>query len=314
MLKISGLITVLALSFMTVMMASTAAEAKRLGGGKSFGNVNKTPAFSREAKPFSSPAKQAAPVAGAAAAGTAAAGSRGMMGPIMGLAAGGLLAAMFMGGAFEGIQIFDILLIAALVLGLVMFLKSRRRANQPVASGGAGTWQREEPEPKSANSYERSAPVSATPQGETSSGGGFSIPEIGAGLKNEELSFTPVWFNEPEFMAEVENHYRQLQEHWDAGSMDTIAEYVTPEMLASLKEQRDALDSAPHTEVLQVHAQLLDVMDEGEYVVAAILFSGLVNEDRSASATQFAEVWHVQHPKDSAEGDWHLAGIQQHEI
>ncbi len=308
-MKITGLIAVLLLTFTTGLMVSTDAEAKRLGGGMSFGGFSKKPSFSREAKPFSTPAKPAAPQAKPGAAGAAgqAAGRRGgLFGPLMGLAAGGLLAAMFMGGAFEGIQMFDILLIGALIFGVMMFLKSRRQTREPVPAAGPAEWQGNDRAAGSAPNYARESTSSG-------SSGGFAVPEIGAGLKSEELAYTPPWFDEAAFMAEAENHYRTLQKHWDQGDMAAIAEYTTPDMFEHLKEQRAALEQQPHTEVVQLHSQLLDVIDAGDDVIASILFSGLINEDHAPSASQFAEIWHVQHPKASAEGDWKLAGIQQYE-
>ena len=93
--------------FMTFFMVlclgltlSLDANAKRMGGGKSFGS-----APSHQA----SQTRQAAPASTAAAGSTAgkAAAAGGMsrwLGPLAGLAAGGLLASMFMGGGFEGMQ------------------------------------------------------------------------------------------------------------------------------------------------------------------------------------------------------------------
>ena len=91
MKKIFTLLTFAILSF---GLAAHDAEARRFGGGQSIGKQ-------REAM-----SQQAAPKPGqppAAAPGQAAAGGSKWMGPLAGLAAGGLLAALFMGGAFEGI-------------------------------------------------------------------------------------------------------------------------------------------------------------------------------------------------------------------
>jgi predicted lipid-binding transport protein (Tim44 family) len=45
--------------------------------------------------------------------------------------------------------------------------------------------------------------------------------------------------------------------------------------------------------------------------VASIRFSGLIREEEKGVAQEFNEVWHIQHPWASAEGDWYIAGIQQ---
>ncbi|NNG64178.1 hypothetical protein HKD51_21635, partial [Pseudomonas fragi] len=96
--------------FLSIAMAlcigltmSLDANAKRFGGGKSFGSAP------------SHQTRQAAPAAAAPAAAGAAAkagGASRWLGPLAGLAAGGLLASMFMGGGFQGMQFFDILIMA----------------------------------------------------------------------------------------------------------------------------------------------------------------------------------------------------------
>ncbi len=77
------------------------ASAKRFGGSKSFG------------KQRESVSQQAAPKAPAAAPAAAPAGGNKWLGPLAGLAAGGLLASLFMGGAFDGIKMMDILMMLA---------------------------------------------------------------------------------------------------------------------------------------------------------------------------------------------------------
>ena len=54
----------------------------------------------------------------------------GLMGPLAGIAAGGLLASMFMGGGFEGMQFFDILIMAVIAFVIFRFIAARRRKQQ----------------------------------------------------------------------------------------------------------------------------------------------------------------------------------------
>ncbi|MEK7207374.1 MAG: Tim44 domain-containing protein, partial [Pseudomonadota bacterium] len=93
------------------------AFAKRFGGGKSFGQQRQ------------STSQHVAPPASPSSPGTAPAtgGSR-WMGPLAGLAAGGLLAALFMGHGFDGINFMDI--VALLGIGAVIFFifRAMRRA------------------------------------------------------------------------------------------------------------------------------------------------------------------------------------------
>lgn len=299
--------TFVAVALVSLMLGfSTApAEAKRLGGGMSFGKSYK---YNRTPKPAQAPSQQtpaAGQAAGQGAAGKSAPG-RGLMGPLAGLAAGGLLAALFFGGAFEGIQILDILILAALAFFVISLL--RRRSAQVPAPAGApgGQWSSEQPGEPAVTQRQSVQPTSPNISG-------FAVPEIGSGLKGESLSVNPDWFSETAFMSEVGGHFRDLQAHWDRGDMGAIAEYVTPEMLANLTAEREALLNQPHTEVVRLESQLLDLIKDGNKIVAAILFSGLINEDRAAQPTPFAEVWHVEHDAHSPEGDWLLAGIIQHQ-
>src|SRR3569833_1208187 len=68
-------------------------------------------------------------------AGGAASPSAGIrrLGPIAGLAAGGLLAAMFMGGAFDGIKPFVIVLLLG-IAALIVFIIRAMRARAPAAA------------------------------------------------------------------------------------------------------------------------------------------------------------------------------------
>ena len=110
---------------------SDADAKKRLGGGKSTGTQKES--IQKDATPPApkAPTAAAAPAAAgaAAAAPAAASGMSKWMGPLAGLAAGGLLAAMFMGGAFDGLKFFDILLMIGLAVGVFflvrMFLRKK---------------------------------------------------------------------------------------------------------------------------------------------------------------------------------------------
>ena len=97
----------LALSLsLTVLTLPDSAEAKRLGGGRSFGSK---PAYSQKYQKSSlqQPNQQGAPQ-------TTPAGGRGPFGGLLGgLLAGGLIGSLLFGGAFNGISLLNILLISA---------------------------------------------------------------------------------------------------------------------------------------------------------------------------------------------------------
>ncbi|MDX1299691.1 MAG: hypothetical protein R3260_15845, partial [Pseudomonas sp.] len=96
------------------------AEAKRMGGGKSFGS-----APSHQAR--QAPTQQSAAPATAGRQPAAASGASRWLGPLAGLAAGGLLASKFMGDGYEGIQIMDKLIFGLNAFHQFRFLSARRR-------------------------------------------------------------------------------------------------------------------------------------------------------------------------------------------
>jgi len=124
--------------FLSIAMAlcigltmSLDANAKRFGGGKSAGAA---PTHQTSQMAPSSPgmggAAATAGAAGAAGAAAKAGGASKWLGPLAGIAAGGLLASMFMGGGFQGMQIFDILIMAVIAFVIFRFIAARRRKQQ----------------------------------------------------------------------------------------------------------------------------------------------------------------------------------------
>ena len=115
------ILTLLTLAVLSFGLAAFDAEARRFGGGKSIGKQRE--AISPQTPPKSAQTPPAAPGAAAAA------GNR-WMGPLAGLAAGGLLAALFMGGAFEGINMMDVLMLAALMAAIFFVVRMLRKPRQ----------------------------------------------------------------------------------------------------------------------------------------------------------------------------------------
>ena len=115
----------IALALCVGLTLSLDANAKRFGGGKSAGSapIHQT----RQATPNTPAAAPTAPGRAPAAA----SGASRWLGPLAGLAAGGLLASMFMGDGFEGFQIMDFLIIALIAFLVFRFIAARRRQQQP---------------------------------------------------------------------------------------------------------------------------------------------------------------------------------------
>ncbi len=259
------------------------ADARRFGSGRSFG---KSYDYSRQAAPR---APQGAPT-GRQATGVSPSRSTGAsrwLGPLAGLAAGGLLATLLFGDAFEGLQIMDFLMLALLVFGGIMLFKAmRRRPSAP------------------AHRYAAASPS-----------GSFRVPEIGeaiaGGAAGDEPVPLPPWFDADEFIVGAKAHFLRLQEAWDRGDMEAIREYCTAELYGELERERKAVPGQQHTEVVDLDVKFLGVAYEAERMFVGVRFAGLVKEGQDGGAQPIDETWHVQHAAGTANGDWHVAGIQQ---
>lgn len=266
------------------------AEAKRFGGGKSLGKQYSTP-HSAPAAPqptqLSTPGSRTTP---ATPSTPARSGASRWLGPLAGLAAGGLLASLFFGDAFEGFQFMDFLLVAALAVGGFLLFRALRRRTLPApAAAGAG--------PGGAFRY---------------SGQGGTEPEAAPFRSASGEDEAPLWFDGPAFAEGAKTHFIRLQAAWDQADFRDIREYTAPQLFAELQRERQRLgDDCQFTEVVTLQAELLGVRREDDLAVASVAFSGLIREEEQGAANRFREIWHIQHPWDRREGDWLIVGIQQ---
>ena len=283
-------------------LAPMDAEARRFGGGKSSGM--------QRAAPPPTPAKptQAAPAA-APNAGAAAAGKRSWLGPIAGLAAGlGLAALMSHLGLGEEFASFLMLALLAVVAVVVIRMLMQRfgRGNAPLASAGrAPSWnaaaapstqQPQAPMQRSADPVAGASVLAA--DGRTV----LSTPAAASSL--------PAGFDAAEFERIAKMIFIRMQAANDAGDLNDLRQFTTPEMFAVVKldlQERGA--STQTTDVVSVDAQVLGVEQEGERQVVSVRFHGKIREDLGAEAIDFDEVWHLVRWGDSP--SWAIAGIQQ---
>lgn len=309
-----------------------AEAAKRLGGGKSTG-------MQREAVPQksnpSSPAQPGAPAqanpaaapASAAAAAPAAASSRpGWLGPVAGLAAGLGLAALASHFGF-GEELATLLMLGLLfvvVLAVVgFFLRRRAAANAGTGRGGmayagagagtggmAGPW-------SGGTATAEPAPVS--PQqplhtAYTAHGASAGGSMIGAALQPSAANPQATWpagFDAEGFARNAKVQFIRLQAAYDAGNLDDIREFTTPEMFAELRmdlAERGA--SSSHNDVTQLEAEVVDVVEEAHRYVVSVRFSGEMRDSQTREVEAFHELWHLTKPREGQSG-WVLAGIQQ---
>jgi predicted lipid-binding transport protein (Tim44 family) len=273
-----SILAVLAVAFAS-MAAADLADARRMGGGRSFGMQRQGVAPSAPAPSAapSSPAGAAsnpvmpanpstvAPRAAPAAPAAAPSGMSRWLGPIAGIAAGIGLAALLshfgLSEAFASFLLIALVIVAGVVLLRWLFAR-RQAAPAPMRYAPAGAGQ---------------APRGYDNRVEPSWGGGASAAAAAA---------------------------------WDAGDRTALADVMTPSMYAEI--ERDLASRVAHqpSEVATLDANLIEVTTEGNQHVASIRFHGLMREDGATTPQPFDEVWNLQKPVDGSSG-WLLAGIQQ---
>jgi predicted lipid-binding transport protein (Tim44 family) len=269
------------------------ADAKRFGGG-GLGKSYKT-------SPFAS--KKAAP----APKGQQQAGQKksGMMGGLMGgLLAGGIFAALLGSGAFEDIQIMDMIIMAALAfLAFKLFkgfMGGGARSRQQPAAAGLGANQSE----RSSFEMPRDANAETTTAQEAS-----AIPATE--FNQDEVPFNlPEGFDQQGFIEGSLNHYRTVQESWNKGELKTIEEYVSPELFTALSDQRNKLVDPPQTEVLDLTAEIVRADQAGDSAEISILFRGVCKDVLENSQDGIYDIWHLQRDLSTENADWVIVGIE----
>ena len=274
------------------------AEARRLGGGKSFG-------VQRQAAPPQAPAT-APRQAPNNATPPAATPQRSWMGPIAGLAAGLGLAALAhhlgFGEAFANMLMIGLLVVAAIaVIGFIM----RRKAG---AQNGGMAYAGAQAGPGSAQPAAFRTPTPPA-SGSTSApfAGGGSM--IGANLQPAP-SAIPADFDTASFARNAKVQFIRLQAAHDAANLDDIREFTTPQMFAEISmDIRDRGQTTSQTEVVSLDADVIEVQEEGHQYVVSVRFTGSIRED-GGTAEAFDEIWHLTKPMQS-NGGRVLAGLQQ---
>lgn len=289
------ILTLLTLAILSFGLAAFDAEAKRFGGGKSMGKQREAVSPQAASKPAPGPTP--------ASASTAAGGSK-WMGPLAGLAAGGLLAALFMGGAFEGIKMMDVLMLAALMAAVFFVVRMLRKPRPEQSAQSARPMQ---------YSGMGSGPGNTGVPPATSTAAAAPTPATAATpAENSHPVNIPADFQVEPFLRNAKTSFIRLQAANDARDVSDIREYTTPEMFAEISMQiNERGNETQRTDVLAINAQLLEVVTENDLAIASVRFNGQLREASDISPEAFDEIWHVQKNLKDPESVWLLAGIQQ---
>lgn len=289
-----------------IAIAAPEAEARRMGGGKSIGqqSSNVTQRSATPQQPAAAPQAASRPTPGAAPAST---GNR-WLGPIAGIAAGLGLAALasHLGFGEELASFMLIALLAVAALAVFRMLASRRTTGAPQAAyQGAGyspanlgqeATVRYSPLPQAGAGADLRQPVPSVAPAAAAGSGTWAIPadlDVEAFVRTGKVQFV------------------RLQAAFDAGDLNDLREFTTPEMYAELKLEVDERKGASNrTDVVTLDAHLLGIETTSVEHIASLRFTGMIREEANGEARPFDEVWNLVKPA-SGQGGWVLAGIQQ---
>ncbi len=292
MKRLFSLVALLMVSVSVVV--APVAEAKRFGGGKSFGKSFKT-------APAPKQQKQNTNTIGKEQTAKQSSSKKGLMGGILGgLLAGGLLAAFF-GGAFEGIQFMDIL-----IIGLIAFVIFKLMRGMLGAKQGSMNQQRQQ------HAYGGSTPKFEQPnvhnfeQPQNVNQGGFG----GFGAQTDVPHNYPPGFDQAAFVNGAREHYRILQGAWNHNQLDTIEEYVSPSLYTDLVQERAKLDGDQHTDVMYVDAEIVRADYDASKAQLSLQFSGRYRDTVEGIEEDITDIWHLERDLTAPNAPWLIVGIQ----
>ncbi|HCE1840262.1 Tim44 domain-containing protein [Vibrio parahaemolyticus] len=286
------LFSIVALLMFTVAVTPIA-EAKKFGGGKSFGKSYKTaPAPKQQQQNTNTIGKEQT---------TKSSSKKGLMGGLLGgLLAGGLLAAFF-GGAFEGIQFMDIL-----IIGLIAFIIFKLMRGMLGAKQGSMNQQRQQPAfGGNASKFEQPNMQNFEQQLNTNAGG-FT----GFGAQTDVPHNYPPGFDQAAFINGSREHYRILQGAWNHNQLDTIEEYVSPSLFEDLKAERAKLEGEQHTDVMYVDAEIVRAEYDANKAQLSLQFSGRYRDAAEGVEEDIEDIWHLERDLTVPNAPWLIVGIQ----
>ncbi|MEX8516981.1 MAG: Tim44 domain-containing protein [Leptothrix sp. (in: b-proteobacteria)] len=322
----------IACTVLGMALAPIDADAKRLGGGRPAGMQRQMPAQPANAAPHApaAPAQNnaAAPANSPAAVPPAAApaGKRSWLGPLAGLAAGLGIAALAshfgFGEALSNMMMMGLLAVAAVfVIGWLMrrFGPGKNQSNSGLAMAGASAgssqapaWSAPSPAAApAANPVWQRNEFTAAPVGAGADLSHPGLPAVTPSASNVTSLTLPPNFDAAAFDRIAKMIFIRMQAANDAGQIEDLRKFTTPELFASLRMDLMERGQQPqHTDVQELHAEVLDTARQNDQWLITVRFHGRIVEDAQTGVQPFDELWHLVQPVDGSR-DWAIAGIQQ---
>jgi predicted lipid-binding transport protein (Tim44 family) len=315
-MTIKKILLALALSVTALAMLAEA-QAKPMGGGRSFGrqssNVTRQSAAPAPTQAAPRPAAAPAPTPAPAPAIPPKPASpwKGILGgALLGLGVGALLSHFGLGGAMGG-MLGSLLMIGLLAMaGLFIYRMVRAKSaggnpapfqggfqdHQPLAQGAGAT-------PEIGSGLQ---PQAFEPLQPASSGVALGKPQDAPAQWG-----VPADFDSAAFLRHAKTNFIRLQAAWDKADVEDIREFTTPEVFAELKMQiQERGGNADFTDVVSIDGELMGIETVDNEYLASVKFKGMIRSAPGAAPEPFSEVWNLAKPV-SGNGGWLLAGIQQ---
>lgn len=266
---------------MTVLLLSLDVSAKKFGSSKSWGK-------SYRSAPQQQLTQRQAPKSGLAAN---TAKRPGLMGGVLGgLLAGGLFAWLLGSGVFNGIQFMDVLILA--VIAFIGF-RLLRGLMQAKAVNREATASYSQPSWLSSESNHQQF-------GSSHSGSSCDVPFD-----------LPAGFDVTGFLEGARGHYNIIQAAWNQNDLNTIQEYLAPELYQQLVDERAKLgNQLLHNHVLYVDASLVRAKQSSSYQHVSVHFVGKYR-DTDGQERAIDEIWHLRRETGLSSSDWLIEGIEE---
>ena len=288
-------VAMLVFSAGAMLTASFDAEARRMGGGKSFGRQSSNVTQQRQS--VTPPAASTATRSTAAAGTAAKSGMSRFLGPIAGIAAGLGIAALLSHLGLSGALLeflSSAILIGLLVFGVMYIVRRLKGGAARPAMQQAGGMQRQSATPQQGWSQAAQPAAAAV----------ASTPAAPA----DKSWFIPGDFDTAAFLRNAKAQFIEIQAVWDSGDLTRLTEYMTDDLVAEIKPELMTREEGSVTEVVLLNAELLGIEAVSGGHLASVRYSGMLREAKDAEAFRFEEVWNLYKGENAG---WLLAGIQQ---
>ncbi len=288
-------------AFLAILLFSLneVADAKRFGGGKSFGgkSIFSSPApkapsggsnFNKQTNTFSQ--NNAAAGAGATTAGRSGFGMGGMLG---GLLAGTFIGSMLSGTPGAGGGIMDILILGLLVyFGVRIFRSFTQRGNsQANSQANSQNYRQEYSQNSQANAWD-------------------NLRSSNEDYYEDNMQPQVNGIDRAEFIEGAKSAYIRMQESWDKRDLDDIKLFTSPTVYSEIKAQAEENPEQSSTQILSLSADIHKVEKDGEADSVSVYFTAFMREEKEqAMAQNITELWHFY--RENEQAHWKIDGIQQ---